>query len=91
MSRALLHGRADPGFPAQGGDQQDRQPPPLDQELLECLREQLPRRARRGDDFAPEVVLEFVRSITEVQGDDTKEHNAATEHLEASECSTEES
>ncbi|XP_054934016.1 uncharacterized protein [Dermacentor andersoni] len=81
--RALLlpagHGPAGPGFPPRGGDERDRQPPPpslLHQELLECLREQLPR-TRRGDAFAPEVVLEFVRSITELQGDDFKERGAS--------------
>lgn len=53
-----------------GGDETDR--PPLDEALLECFHEQLPR-ARRGDAFAPEVVLDFVRSITAMQGDDFKD------------------
>ncbi|KAK8782805.1 hypothetical protein V5799_015858 [Amblyomma americanum] len=59
--------------PPRGGDENDR--PPLDDALLECLMEQQQQqpRARRGDDFAPEVVLDFVRSITELQGDDFKE------------------
>lgn len=84
MSRVLLRGGTGPGFPPRGGDEQDQQPPSslLDQELLECLREQLPCRARRGDDFAPEVVLEFVRSITELQGDDFKGRGAPPEHTE---------
>ncbi|KAH6924635.1 hypothetical protein HPB50_020868 [Hyalomma asiaticum] len=89
MSRVLLpgcRGGAGPGFPPRGGDEQDHQPPSLlDQELLECLREQLPCRARRGDEFAPEVVLEFVRSITELQGDDFKERGIPPEHPQASE------
>ncbi|KAL1425282.1 hypothetical protein MTO96_019427 [Rhipicephalus appendiculatus] len=59
-----------------------REPPLFDQEVLECLREQLPCRARRADDFAPEVVLEFVRSITELQGEDFKERGAPPEHPE---------
>lgn len=94
MSRARLpacHGAAaGPGFPPRGGDERDRrQPSLLEQELIECLREQLPR-VRRGDAFAPEVVLEFVRSITELQGDDFKERGAPPERPPAEATQTRE-
>lgn len=59
-----------PQMEPRGGDETDHRP--LDEALLECFHEQLPR-ARRGDAFAPEVVLDFVRSITELQGDDFKD------------------
>lgn len=65
--------------PPRGGDENDR--PPVDDALMECLMEQQQQqpRARRGDDFAPEVVLDFVRSITELQGDDFKQCAPARE------------
>lgn len=61
-----------------GGDETDR--PPLDEALFECFQDQLPR-PRRGDAFAPEVVLDFVRSITELQGDDFKDRVAQSRPL----------